>query len=325
MSAFSVSLMQADPSVASSSPASSPLDFSAERLGLDSSASPSFIDTHTHLDLTASKLGLGVPALVQLAQQHAAEAHGAFFAGCLHVSCSLPSLLEIDSFLASCAPLQPPSPHPFLLRLALGIHPHDASAWDDATTPALLSAALTRHPAAVAAVGECGLDYHYMNSPRDAQLRAFKAQVSLAVSLGLPVVVHSREADDDTLAVLSALLPTPEGSDRPRWPVHVHCFTGGAPFALALLALSDGLCIGLTGAVTFASAKGLHEAVRQIPLERLLLETDAPFMAPVPHRGKTCHSGMVPLVVQRIAQLKGVEQGLVYSQLRENTRKLYGF
>jgi TatD DNase family protein len=265
------------------------------------------------LDLTAARLSVSIDEVIAQAQQAASQAE-ATLAGCVHVSCSLESLRAVSGLLEATAP----PACPIDVRLAIGIHPHDASTWNDDTEAAMTSAASTLGPRLVA-IGECGLDYHYMNSPREAQLACFRAQVALAGRQRLPLVVHTREAEEDTLAILAELLPHRE------WPVHIHCFTGSAAFAQQLLGLSTNLCIGITGAATFSSAKGLHAAIQAIPLERLLLETDAPYMAPVPFRGKVCHSGLIPYIARRIAALKDTTPDLVFAHCRDNTRRLYGF
>jgi TatD DNase family protein len=176
-----------------------------------------------------------------------------------------------------------------------GVHPHDAK---DADLDAI--AALLPHPRVVA-VGECGLDHHYDHSPRDVQRRVFAAQVALANEHDLALVIHTREAWDDTFDVLAA-----EGV--PRRTVF-HCFTGGA--AEARRALDAGAVLSFSGIITFKSAEDIRDAVRLCPLDRLLVETDSPYLAPVPHRGQPNRPGWVPLVGAGVAAAKGVDVAAV--------------
>ena len=170
-----------------------------------------------------------------------------------------------------------------------GVHPHDASD-GIAGIPPLLG--LPK----VVAVGECGLDYHYDNSPRDAQRGVFAEQIALAHQHGLALVVHSREAWDDTFDILNA-----EGVP-PR--TVFHCFTGGA--GEARRALDLGAWLSFSGIVTFKNAGDVREAAALCPLDRLLVETDAPFLAPVPHRGQPNEPAHVVLVGAAVAEVKGV-------------------
>ena len=174
----------------------------------------------------------------------------------------------------------------------VGLHPHDAKDGVDTVVPLLDSA-----PAGtVVAVGECGLDYHYDHSPRDVQRVAFAEQIALAHQRNLALVIHTREAWDDTFAILAA-----EGvPDRTVF----HCFTGGAPEARRALDL--GAHISFSGIVTFKGAADVREAAALCPLDRLLVETDSPYLAPVPHRGQVNTPAWVPLVGAAVAAAKGV-------------------
>ncbi|HET7486773.1 MAG TPA: TatD family hydrolase [Acidimicrobiales bacterium] len=172
----------------------------------------------------------------------------------------------------------------------VGLHPHDASKGVDTIT-ALLG------EEKVVAVGECGLDYHYDHSPRPVQREAFAAQVGLAHDRGLALVIHTREAWDDTFAILAA-----EGV--PERTVF-HCFTGGP--AEARLALDLGAHLSFSGIVTFKAAEDLRAAAALCPLDRLLVETDAPYLTPVPHRGRPNHPQFVPLVGAAVAAVKGLD------------------
>ncbi len=173
----------------------------------------------------------------------------------------------------------------------VGLHPHDAK-----NGVATVEPLLQGQPKLVA-IGECGLDYHYDYSPRPVQREAFAAQVALANSHDLALVVHTRQAWDDTFAILRA-----EGI--PARTV-LHCFTGGAPEARICLDL--GMWISFSGIISFKNASEIRDAAALCPIERLLVETDSPFLAPVPHRGKTNSPAYVPLVGAAVAAVKGVD------------------
>jgi TatD DNase family protein len=183
-------------------------------------------------------------------------------------------------------------------RFAVGVHPHAAHeyAGDPSRAAAIVREQIGRMPAA-RAVGEIGLDYHYDYSPRDVQQEVFRAQVRLARELDLPVVIHTREADADTIAILHA-----EGERAIRGVVH--CFSGTA--ALARAGLDLGFYISLAGIVTFPKAGDLRETAKGVPLDRLLVETDSPFLAPVPFRGKRNEPEHVRQVVELLAALHGI-------------------
>jgi TatD DNase family protein len=171
----------------------------------------------------------------------------------------------------------------------VGLHPHDAKDGVDGIVPLL-------DMPKVVAVGECGLDYHYDHSPRDVQRHAFAAQVALAHARGLALVIHTREAWDDTFAILAA-----EGV--PERTVF-HCFTGGP--AEARRALDIGASLSFSGIITFKAAAEVREAAALCPLDRLLVETDSPYLTPVPHRGKPNTPAYVPFVGAGVAAAKGV-------------------
>ena len=177
----------------------------------------------------------------------------------------------------------------------VGLHPHEASAGTGEVERAVEGAVAAGDPSLVA-VGECGLDYHYEHSPRPAQREAFAAQISLARRHGLALVVHAREAWDDLFDVLDA-----EGvPDR----TVLHCFTGGPDEARRCL--GAGMFVSFSGIVTFKNAADVREAAALCPLDRLLIETDSPFLAPVPHRGRPNEPAYVPLVGQAVAAVKGL-------------------
>jgi TatD DNase family protein len=176
----------------------------------------------------------------------------------------------------------------------VGLHPHDAAQGVEGVA-ALLDEVVEPGRSSLVAVGECGLDYHYDHSPRATQRDAFAAQVALAHRHGLALVVHSREAWDDTLAIL-------ESEAVPERTVF-HCFTGGASEARRCLDL--GGFLSFSGIVTFKGADDVREAAALCPAERLLVETDSPFLAPVPHRGRPNEPAFVPLVGAAVAEVRG--------------------
>ncbi len=199
-----------------------------------------------------------------------------------------------------------------------GLHPHDASEGTDDTI-AFLEAAVARGETVaqggrLVAVGECGLDYHYEHSPRDAQRRAFAVQVDAAQRLGLALVVHARDAWDDLFDVLAA-----EGV--PERAV-LHCFTGGPEEARRCL--DAGMVLSFSGIVTFKNAVGVREAVSLCPIDRFLVETDSPFLAPVPHRGKANEPSYVPLVGATVAEVKGVDAAAVALASSATAAQVFG-
>lgn len=188
-----------------------------------------------------------------------------------------------------------------------GVHPHDASeGWDGLEE--LLG------DERVVAVGECGLDYHYLHSPREAQLVAFAAQIELGHRWDLPVVVHSRDAWDDTFAVLRDV-------GAPRRLV-LHCFTGGPTEAERCLEL--GAHLSFSGIVTFRNAHEVQAAARACPLERLMVETDSPYLAPVPHRGRPNRPAWVAEVGSAVAALRGMDVEELSAATVATTRRVYG-
>ncbi|MFN8041289.1 MAG: TatD family hydrolase [Acidimicrobiales bacterium] len=209
--------------------------------------------------------------------------------------------------------------HPGRVRATAGVHPHDASTLFgvdgrvDADRLAELEA-LVAEPEVVA-VGECGLDYHYDHSPRDQQREVFAAQIDLAHRTDLPLVIHTREAWDDTFAILAA-----EGV--PRRTV-LHCFTGGPDEARRCLDL--GALLSFSGIVTFPSAPEVREAAALCPLDRLLVETDSPYLAPVPHRGRPNRPAFVPLVGAAVAEVKGVAVDELAAATWAATSATYGW
>lgn len=178
----------------------------------------------------------------------------------------------------------------------IGIHPHEADAHPDLGAQALLDGATDPK---VIGIGETGLDYFYDHSDRAAQRALFRVHIAAARETGLPLIVHTRDAENDTAAILC------EEMGKGAFPALIHCFTASRTFAQRVLEL--GLSISLSGIVTFKNARELQEIAVGIPDNRLLVETDSPFLAPVPHRGKTCEPAYVADTARFVAGLRGVE------------------
>lgn len=191
---------------------------------------------------------------------------------------------------------------------AVGIHAHEA---EEATEDDLEKIKKLYEKEKVVAVGEIGLDYHYDFSPRDRQLEIFERQLILANTLNLPVIVHDREAHEDTMNLLKKY--------RPKGVVH--CFSGSAEMAKEIVKL--GMYIGIGGAVTFKNAKKPVEVVEYLPLDRLLLETDAPYMTPVPFRGQRCDSSYIAYTAEKIAEIKGINVQELINICNENAKKMF--
>jgi TatD DNase family protein len=201
-------------------------------------------------------------------------------------------------------------------RFAVGVHPHQAHQFSDdpERAAALVRDQIASTPAA-RAVGEIGLDYHYDFSPRDVQQAVFRLQVRLAIELQRPIVIHTREADADTLAILRD-----EGAGDVGGVLH--CFTGTPELAAAGLAL--GLYVSVAGIITFPKASDLRETVRGVPVDRLLTETDSPFLAPTPHRGKRNEPSYVARVVETVADIHGTTPAAVAERTTANFHALFG-
>jgi len=176
---------------------------------------------------------------------------------------------------------------------SIGIHPHEAEQHADLGEGALLEAAA--HPRVIA-IGESGLDYYYDKSDRAVQRDLFRTHIAVSRRTSLPLIIHTRDADDDTAAILA------EEMEQGVFPALIHCFTASGEFGRKVLDL--GLTISISGIVTFKNARELQEFVREIPSDRLLVETDSPFLAPVPHRGKTCEPAFVRNTAEFVADLR---------------------
>ena len=251
-----------------------------------------FIDSHCHLadpafdpdreEVIERALAAGARAIVCIGESLAAAARAATIAGAR------------PGFIFSTA----------------GVHPHDAAEFDPARDPDAIREFVTR---GAVAIGECGLDSHYDHSPRDYQRRAFAAQLALALELNRPVVVHTREAEDDTRAMV-----VEAGSAGVRGVLH--CYTGS--HALAEAALAVGWYVSFSGIVTFK--KWSEDAlIRLIPSDRILVESDSPYLAPVPHRGKRNEPAWVSRTAARVAEVRGADPSEFAAQAAANTVRLF--
>lgn len=248
------------------------------------------IDSHAHL--TDERLAAEVGEVLERARA----------AGVTRVV-SIGTTLEDSRAAAALAKLHPD------VHASVGIHPHSA---EEATAEALREIeALAREPGVVA-LGETGLDYFYDNAPRDAQRRSFLHHLDMGRRLDLPVVVHAREADDDVTALLREAGAGTRGV--------LHCFAGRRPMLEAALAL--GWYISFSGMITFPKY-GDAELLRAVPLDRLLVETDSPYLTPVPHRGKRNEPAHVALISRRAAEVRGEDAELVASATARNAMDLY--
>ena len=192
---------------------------------------------------------------------------------------------------------------------ACGVHPHEAEGCKQGYLPVLKKLCMEEK---CVAVGEIGLDYHYDFSPREIQKTVFEQQLVLARELDLPVIIHDREAHEDTMTLLKRYKP--KGV--------VHCFSGSAEMAKEIIKL--GMYIGLGGAVTFKNARKPREVAEIVPEDKLLIETDCPYMTPVPHRGKRCDSSYIPFTAEVLAEIRGVSAQDILDLTRKNANTLFG-
>ena len=213
-----------------------------------------------------------------------------------------------------------PKDHPVVLKLAadhqpyvfctLGVHPHDAELFDEAAEAFIVENLSSPR---VVAVGEIGLDYYYDQAPRDVQQKVFRRQIEVAIENQLPVEIHTRDAEEDTVRILQEYQGRVQGL--------IHCFTGTQWLADEVLKL--GMNISISGVVTFKKAEALREVVKSLPLDRIHVETDAPFLTPVPFRGKTNHPAHVVHTAKVVADLKGVSLTELSEQTKKNALKMF--
>ncbi len=258
----------------------------------------SLFDTHCHLDDPR----LGAELSDVLARAEAAGVRAIATIGCARSVETVRSALDVAKSAEGGS---------VEVVATVGVHPHDASAYDDAMEAAIEGAGAD---ARVVALGEMGLDHHYDHSPRAVQAEAFRRQIAVARRLGKPIVVHTREAADETLAILR------EENARDVGGI-IHCFSEGPEFARAALEL--GFVASFSGIVTFPSAKAIREAARLQPLDALLVETDAPYLAPVPHRGKRNEPAFVAHTARCVADLRGMRYEALLEAAWDNSRRIF--
>ena len=234
------------------------------------------IDSHCHLEYKG---------LVEDREGVLGRARAAGIGGFLNISTRQS---EWDQVVASAA--REPD-----VWASVGIHPQEADAHADLGESVLLAA--TAHPKVIA-IGETGLDYYYDHSDRGTQQALFRMHIAVARKTGLPLIIHTRDAEADTAAILT------EEMGQGAFPALIHCFTASADFAQTVIAL--GLTISLSGIVTFKNARDLQAVACALPADRILVETDAPFLAPIPNRGKVCEPAFVADTARFVADLRGV-------------------
>lgn len=189
-----------------------------------------------------------------------------------------------------------------------GVHPHEAEGHEGITAAEIIK--LTNHPKCVG-IGETGLDYFYENSPRDLQKASFLEHIKASQETGLPVIIHTRSADEDTIDIIN----------NHDFPGVLHCFS--SDWSVAQAGLDNGLYVSISGIVTFKKAEELRETAKKIPLDRLLVETDAPFLAPTPNRGKRNEPAYTRLTAEFIAELRGISYEELAEQTTQNFYKLF--
>lgn len=222
------------------------------------------------------------------------------------------TIINVSSDLASInRTLSLTEKYPYIYG-AVGVHPSDSGELTEETFLELTKAC--QHEKVVA-VGEIGLDYYWQEPEKEIQKKWFERQLLLAQEVSLPVIIHSREAAKDTLDMMRALHAEKSGGV-------IHCFSYSREMAAKFLKLD--YYFGIGGVVTFQNAKKLREAVAYIPIDKLLLETDSPYLAPVPNRGKRNNSGNIPYIAQELAQIKGVSYEEIIAATRQNSERLFG-
>jgi TatD DNase family protein len=258
-----------------------------------------FIDSHAHLDVPnydadrAEVIARAQEAGVELMLEIAGSDIG---------KGSLPNGLKLAE------------EHSFIYA-AIGLHPHEARLYDELLEQELLVAA--QHEKVIG-WGEIGLDYHYDHSPREVQRRVFTRQLELALQVRLPVIIHTREAEDETIALLQEHWAVRGGA---KFGGVIHCFTSTQKLAEAALAL--GFHLSFSGVITFKAAEELREVARAVPMERLLIETDCPFLAPIPYRGKRNEPAFVVETAKKLAELKGISLEEMARVTTSNFKRLF--
>lgn len=203
------------------------------------------------------------------------------------------------------------------IYVAVGIHPNSTAEFDEDLIPAIRELASHRK---VVAIGEIGLDYYWDKSPKSQQFRAFEAQLALARELELPAIIHNREASDDTLAILEKWATDLPDSLKSR-PGVLHSFSGDV--SIAKRALASGFYLGFTGPITYKNADEMRRVATSTPINRILVETDAPFLTPIPHRGKRNTPAYIPIIVDRLASLHNISTTEMGRYTTENAVNLF--
>ena len=256
-----------------------------------------FIDTHCHLDDILARLK--IESYMELLTRFFPPE----FLACITISCDPNSveptleLMENDRVYG-----------------AFGIHPHESKDYTPEVAERI--AAALNHPKCVA-YGEIGLDYHYDHSDRAVQREILKRQIEIGIAAKKTLIVHTREAESDTLDILHECVPR-------DWPMHVHCFTSSRELAENLLGDFSNLHLGFTGVITFKNAGDIRDVVKIVPTERMLVETDGPYLAPEPYRGQTAHPGHIPRILQKLAEIKELPVEDLANKVLENSLRLYG-
>lgn len=254
---------------------------------------PVLIDSHCHLDF---------PDFGPEVEDVVARAHAAGVGLMVTISTKVSEFERVRAVAERF-------PHVFC---TVGIHPHEAASEPETDTATLIE--MARHPKVVG-IGETGLDYYYEHSPRAAQQRSFRAHIAAARETGLPLVVHTRDADDDMAEILV------EETGKGAFPGLLHCFSSGPQ--LAEKAIELGLYISLSGILTFKTADELRATAAKVPMERLLVETDAPYLAPVPKRGKRNEPAFVVHTAAKLAEVKGVTAAELAEATTANFLRLF--
>lgn len=255
-----------------------------------------FIDTHCHIDTYESMSGERFSDLWKTMSLKP-EAF-------IHVACA-PEEFDFAEKLPESYPQA---------YLAYGIHPHYIDQYNTESISRLHH--LLKQPKTVAC-GEIGLDYHYGKDNQKKQRDVFEHLLNIGIEHQKTLTLHLREAEEDSLAIL-------KNAHLKNVKIHVHCFTSTVLFAEQLLSLSDSLYIGFTGIISFKNADHVREAAKKVPAERLVLETDAPYLAPVPFRGKPSHPGMIPTIAEHLAQIKNIDTESLMEICLQNSKILYG-
>jgi TatD DNase family protein len=259
-----------------------------------------FIDTHCHIDTILEKTGGTAEALFEQIDPE--------LEAIVHIACDHADFGWGKEFLLR------KNINGIKIYGAFGVHPLNAEKFCPQAEAEIFECLKLQN---ALALGEIGLDYHYPNYNPDLQKKVFIRQIEMGLELSKPFVFHTREAEDDTYGILQKI-------DSEKVRAHIHCYTGTASFAQKVLALKGTYFFGFTGAITFNKTATIREAAAAIPLDRILLETDAPYLAPVPFRGKVCTPAMIPNIAQVIAGIKNIPLDDLFKACRENTGRMYG-